>query len=321
MPTTHTRRRHHPARTARTGPPRLMSVALAAAGRGHHVIPLWPRTKVPALHGEHECPHTGPCDTGHRGWEHRATRDPDLIRWWWRDRPFNVGIAAGRSGLHVIDLDVAHGTAPPERWAGARHGRDVLARLAEQHGQPYPGDTFTVRTPTGGRHLYFRTSDPALRNTVGRVGWRIDSRGGGGYIIAAGSVRSSGLYTVERSRPIAELPAWLVPLLTPPPAPEPQPMTGDVRPLADTRKRAYLDAVARTVAAAHTGTRRSTLLSAAVTLGRLVAGGELGDDEVLATLHGAAERLHGFPQREAERTITDGLRYGSRYPRVLPDNR
>lgn len=313
--------RSHTRRTGRVATPRLMGVALAAARAGHYVFPLWPKSKVPALHGEQQCSRTGDCTTGHRGWEQRATRDPALIRTWWRSRSFNVGIATGTSHLVVVDLDTAHGHAPPAEWAGALHGRDVLAHLAVQAGQPYPGDTYTVRTPTGGEHLYFRApAEPELRNTVSRAGWRIDSRAGGGFIIAAGSVRAEGTYRVVRNRPIAALPEWLIPLLAPPALPE-APRVDDTAPVSEHRKRAYLDAVINQARQAEEGTRHDTLLRAACTLGRLVSGGVLTDSEARAALYTAAFELeeHGFPSREADRVINDGLRYGARYPRQFSD--
>lgn len=47
-------------------------------------------------------------------------------------------------------------------------------------------------TPSGGAHLYYRAPEGAeLRNTCGRLGWRIDTRAHGGYVLAAGS-RLSG---------------------------------------------------------------------------------------------------------------------------------
>jgi hypothetical protein len=301
--------------------PRLMGAALAAARAGHHVFPLWPRTKVPALHGEDHCPGTRPCAQGHLGWEQRATRDPDLVRQWWRSRAFNVGIATGPSNLVVLDLDAAHGQNPPPPWSAATHGRDVLADLAAGAGQPYPGGTYTVRTPTGGLHLYFRApAGPELRNTAGRIGWHIDSRGTGGYIVAAGSVRAEGLYRVIRRDPIAALPAWLIPLLTPPALPDiPPPVDHGGEPANEQRKQSYLDAVISRAAGAAEGTRHDTLLRAACTLGRLVGGGVLTDSEARAALYTAAAELerHGFPAREADRVINDGLGYGIRYPRQL----
>ncbi|WP_370973907.1 bifunctional DNA primase/polymerase [Amycolatopsis sp. cg9] len=316
------RRRTTRGRTWRRRPaPRLMGVALAAARQGLYVFPLWPRSKTPCLHGKRRCQGTGVCADGHLGWEQRATTDPDLIRYWWGASPTcNVGIACGPSNLYVLDLDPDHGEDPPPEWAGARHGRDVLARLAEQAGQPYPGDTFTGRSPSPSLHLYFRVGqDSTLRNTAGRAGWRIDSRGRGGFIVAPGSVRRDGVYTVARHAPIAPLPGWLVPLFTPPPRPLPEPVEfGDVRPLSDTRRQRYLDKVADTVAHAAPHTAHDTLVRAAYTLGRLVGGGEFTDDEARAALHIAAQQRR-IPTGEADDAISDGLEAGALYPRRLAD--
>jgi hypothetical protein len=307
------RRRTPKGRTSRRRPaPRLMGVALSAARQGLYVFPLWPRSKTPCLHGKRRCEGTGECAEGHLGWEQRATTDLDLIRYWWGAAPTcNVGIACGPSHLYVVDLDPAHGENPPPEWAGARHGRDVLARLAEQAKQPYPGDTYTVRSPSPSEHLYYRVdADCPLRNTVGLAGWRIDSRGRGGFIVAAGSMRRDGVYTVARRAPIAPLPDWVVPHFTPPARPEPEPITfGDVRPLSDARRQGYLDTLADKVAHAAPHTAHDTLVRAAYTLGRLVAGKEFTDDEARAALHIAARQRH-IPTHEADDAITDGLEAG-----------
>ena len=86
-------------------------------------------------------------------------------------RPYNIGVACGPSGLLVIDLDTPKpGEVPPPQWAqpGITDGADVLAALCERHRQPFPCETFMVRTGRGGLHLYF-TAPPGLRpgNTCG----------------------------------------------------------------------------------------------------------------------------------------------------------
>jgi hypothetical protein len=286
-----------------------MRVALNTVRDGHHVIPLWPRSKIPK----------------DKGWESAATRDPERIRDIWRSLPYNVGIACRPSSLYVLDLDDAHGHEPPPEWAGAKHGRDVLARLADAAGQPYPAHTFTVRTPSGGLHLYFRApAEPELRNTIGRLGWRVDTRGAGGYIVAAGSVSTTGIYKPMNRAPITALPPWLIPLLLPPEPP---------KPLRSTSRRprhpdAYLDAVvngeADKVRTAPPGQRHHTLLRAAGRLGRWVGGGELDEHETRAVLHAAAaehDGVEGWTVREAETTINDGLTWGRARPRSLADLR
>jgi Bifunctional DNA primase/polymerase, N-terminal len=252
-----------------TPPSRLMSAALAAASAGHYVFPVWPRSKKPAV----------------TDWETRATRDGEAIRSWWDSVPYNIGIATGRSGLVMIDLDDAHGHPAPPQWPGARHGRDVLARLAEQVAQPLPLSTYTVRTPTGGLHLYYRAPQQVeLRNTAARLGWRIDTRAHGGCIIATGSVRAEGLYRVINDVPIAPLPRWLVDKLTP--VPPRQPVKPLILPTG--RASAYVAAIVeretQQVRCAQPGTRHHSLLRAASALGRLVAGGELTETDARAAL-------------------------------------
>ncbi len=285
-------------------PPRLMRVALEAAHAGHVVFPLWPRNKKPAL----------------RDWESTATGDEDKIRGWWSAVSYNVGIATGPSGLHVVDLDDGHGHEPPPEWPQARDGRDVLVHLAEAAGQPYPGDTYTVATPTGGLHLYFRAPDePTLRSTVARLGWRVDTRGAGGYIVAAGSVRPEGYYRVMNRAEIAPLPLWLVEALTPPSSPAPLGLD-----LPAGQASAYVAAVVEgetdAVALATTGSRHNTLLRAAGRLGRLIGGGELDEHTARNALHAAAQRHvghDGFTEREADTTIRDGLAWGIARPRHI----
>ncbi|MBW4717810.1 bifunctional DNA primase/polymerase [Saccharothrix obliqua] len=284
-----------------------VDAALAAAARGWHVFPLVPGGKTPVI----------------RAWEERATTDPRLIRRWWADRRRNVGIAVGRSGLLVVDLDDGRGEHPPERFAGARHGADVLALLAAEAGAPVPLDTHTVATPRG-RHLYFRApAGVELRNTAGRVGWRVDSRGRGGYVVGAGSRRPEGDYRVVHRAPVADLPAWLAAALAPPPV-EPAPPMRLSRRRATAYLRAIVEGEAHAVASARTGSRHDALFRAAWTLGRLVGAGELAEGEAWHVLLDASARhvgVDGCTAREVERTIRDGIAYGRRRPRWISADR
>lgn len=279
----------------------FLGAALDAADRGWHVFPLVPAGKCPAL----------------RNWEQRATTDKRQIYRWWARADANIGVATGRSGLVVIDLDDGRGTSPPERFAGARNGSDVLAMLAGEVDAHVPA-TYEVTTP-GGRHLYFR-SPPGLvlRNTAGSLGWKIDSRSVGGYCVAAGSVGETGVYRVVRGGAVAQLPDWLARALTPAPPPAP---SSAVK-LSARRANAYVSAIvtseARTVAEARSGTRHQVLLKAARTLGRLVGGGELADEDARAALVEACSGhvgVDGFTVGEMHRAIEDGVEYGKRLPR------
>lgn len=306
----------------------LTRAALDAAGRGWHVFPLVPGGKRPGLHGADRCPGTGACAEGHQGWEQRATTDPARIRAAWAHAPYNVGIATGPSRLCVLDLDTAKpGEEVPERWAaeGARCGEDVLAIVAEQAGQELPADTLTVTTPSGGVHLYFTTPEGVeLRNTSGDtgrgLGWKVDTRAGGGYVVGPGSVTTAGGYRYVYDGPVAPLPGWLTERLAPTPPP-PAPVV-PIRPATGRRDR-YLTAAlreeCRRVAQARTN-RNAALYAAAVALGQLVAGGALGEHEVRAALRTAAGRHIGvrqFTTREAEKTITSGLQAGAHRPRRI----
>lgn len=292
---------------------RLRDAALRAAERGWPVFPLWPKTKKPVI----------------RAWEDGATTDPEQIARWWRDAPYNVGISCGPANLVVIDLDRGHGDPPPEEFAGAGGGSDVLEILAERAGQPAPWDTFTVATPSGGGlHLYF-TAPPGstLRNTAGQagsgLGYCIDTRAAGGYVVGEGSVRAEGMYRAVNDHPVAQLPQWLAAALT---RPQPEPARGSVGGprLRGGRVSAYVRAIVEdetdAVRSAVVGTRNHMLNRAAWTLGRLVAGGELAEDDARAALEQAAAGhigADGFTVIEAQRTIASGLAAGQREPRRL----
>lgn len=182
----------------------LARYALAAAARGWHVFPLAPRDKEP--------PH------GVR-WTKVATTDPEVIRRIWARRPYNIGIACGPSGLLVIDLDMPKpGECPPPRWAvpGVNEGADVFAMVCEQAGQPLPLETFHVRTRRGGSHLYFTAPDGVrLTNTSddrgNGLGWKVDTRGDGGYVVGPGSFvdlpDGTGAYDPIHTRPRLRCPA------------------------------------------------------------------------------------------------------------------
>jgi hypothetical protein len=288
---------------------RLGQAALGAAREGMHVFPLQPRSKLPAV----------------RDWERAATRDPEQIAAWFSARPYNVAIACGPSALVVVDLDDGHGESAPEPWTGARHGREVLAQVAAAAGESVPR-TRSVSTPTGGLHLYFRARvGVELRNTAGTaLGWRVDTRAHGGYVVAAESVRVAGYYRVADRAPIAELPGWIAAALTPPPAPRPGEVAPVVVEISGGRARAYVAAIvereAAGVAAAGEGTRHRTLLAAARTLGRLVGGDALDEATARGALLAAAEGYvgrGGYTGAQVARDVDDGLAYGMRLPRRI----
>jgi Bifunctional DNA primase/polymerase, N-terminal len=254
--------------------PRGWAAALALAARGWAVFPLRPGDKRPRV----------------KDWEAWATVDVERIgRWWARHRADNVGVASGPAGLVVVDIDTPKpGQVPPEAWRGAADGIEVLARLAARYG-PAPA-TFTVATPRGGRHLYYRDPTGDLRNTKGKLGWCIDTRAAGGYVVGPGSVLDTGgAYTVVDASPVAELPGWITAqLLAPPPAADRRCSPAAARPSGRYGDAALVAEVAR-VADAGPGARNEALRAAAWNLGRLVARGVLARADVEGALQAAAE--------------------------------
>ncbi|TDB85590.1 bifunctional DNA primase/polymerase, partial [Actinomadura sp. KC216] len=271
-------------------------------------------------------------------WENRATTDPDRIPRCWTTGPYNIGIACGPSGLLVIDLDTSKpGQHPPPPWdtePGINDGADVFAALCEQAAQPFPTDTLTVATPSGGMHLYFTVPGGAaanLRNTTGRhvtgLGWLIDTRGGGGYVLAPPSTVQGRPYRLVTDLPPAPLPEWLSALLSarraPSPLECPPSRSGDVRDVS-----AYIaEALKREgerVRSAQPGGRNFALNKAAYNLGRLIGAGALTEGIAYTTLNDAAT-VHYGPDPDANitpgaahSTITAGLNAGIRNPRQLP---
>ena len=218
----------------------------------------------------------------------------------------------------VLDLDRPKpGTVAPAayRHPGIRDGGDVLAVLADANDQPLPVETYTVRTRSDGSHLYFTTPPGiTLRNSAGRLGWLIDTRAHGGYVVAAGSIVSGRAYTALVDIGPAPLPGWLAERLT-----DPEPVPADSTATGVGNPTAYAAAALRgeldRVLAAQRGRRNQTLNTAAFALGQLVAAGllshQLADDAL--TLAGQAI---GLPASECAKTIRSGLDSGARTPRT-----
>ncbi|SEK32083.1 bifunctional DNA primase/polymerase [Nonomuraea pusilla] len=297
-------------------PPRqTLPYALAAAARGWHVFPLTPGDKVPP-----------------KGWkwkEHNTT-DPDTIRRFWTGTPYNIGIATGPSQLVAIDLDTPkNGEQPPPPWnqPGVNDGADVLALLCEQAGHPLPLETFQVRTRRGGTHLYFTAPEGlTLGNTSGTkgqgLGWLIDTRASGGYVVAPGSYvdlpDGTGTYDAIHTTEPAPLPSWLAERLTQSNYDRQPVHVSDVLAALGNQSAGYATTALRNelqqVLDARPGTRNHTLNAAAFALGQLVAAGLLPHRLTEDALHTAAQAT-GLSPREAAATIRSGLTAGARQPR------
>ncbi|MEV8429876.1 bifunctional DNA primase/polymerase [Streptomyces chartreusis] len=306
--------------THRTTLPRahLLAAALEAAARGWHVHPLLPGGKGSALHGERSCPRTGECADGHVKWEARATTDPDRIRAAWGAGAFNVGIATGPSVLVVVDLDMPKDKSG-KGSSDAPCGATSFVALCERAGQSWPA-TYTVRTPSGGMHLYFQ-APPGMEfhNTAGTVAPLVDTRAWGGNVVAAGSTTWQGAYEVAGDAPVVDLPAWLLLHLQTPPARTAVPAPLLIPGQATRRATVALERESATVsntpeAGGPQGGRNNQLMVSARALGRFVAWGEIARD-VVETAFQAAGETAGLAPGECRATIHSALDWSIRTAR------
>ncbi|OAH11326.1 bifunctional DNA primase/polymerase [Streptomyces jeddahensis] len=294
----------HDARSA------LLRAALDAAARGWPIHPLRPGAKGSALHGERSCTGRGPCSSGHVKWEQRATTDPERIRRTWSAGAFNVGIAPGPAHLLVVDLDIPK----DEKTKGSSDapcGATNFQALCERAGASWPA-TYTVRTPSGGLHLYFHTRH-RLPSTKGTVAEHIDTRAWGGNVVAAGSHTAQGAYAVDVDGPVADLPDWLHTLLR---APAAASTAAGLAPLlvpgtVSRRAHVALEREAEQVAETGEGGRNQRLLEAARSLGRFVAWGEIPRHVVEEAFQAAGE-MAGLSASECTATIRSALNWSIR---------
>lgn len=133
----------------------LYAKALAYQEAGFSVIPL-KKDKKPLLSSWLEFQKTP------------ATAEV-IEEWWLRYPDANVGIVTGKiSGITVIDIDTKGETVVP---------LDTFPQ------------TYTVKTPSGGYHLYYQY-DPEIKQTANTYPQfpHVDIRNDGGYVVAGGSV-------------------------------------------------------------------------------------------------------------------------------------
>lgn len=116
----------------------------------------------------------------HSGEKWGATTDPEEIRADWSRWPTaNIGIPTGLAAkIFVLDADTLAGHG--------KNGTKTLARWETASGKIH---TVEARTPTGGRHLYFRFPFFEVRNSESKLALGIDIRGEGGMVLGPPSVK------------------------------------------------------------------------------------------------------------------------------------
>ena len=184
-----------------------------------------------------------------------ATTDVTAIKQWWHKQPnANIGIATGH-GLLVVDIDPRHGGS--------------LEQLAKRFSLP---DTAMVQTGSAGWHLYF-AYEGDLKNSAGKLGEGIDTRGTNGYVVAPPSLHATGNYYAWANQlPPTPLPQSLLDALSSPTKAKVyssvQPVlleqtTDLVPPLIPVTNATQLLPLAKSAAAIPEGKRNSALLSMA----------------------------------------------------------
>jgi len=234
-----------------------------------------------------------------------ATKDPAMIDRFFRNGA-QIGIATGpESGLFVLDVDL-----DPKKQI---NGYITLEHLEKTHG-PLPL-TPCQKTGRGGAQYLFRYVE-GLKNSTGKLGEGIDTRGDGGYIVVAPSRNSAGPYTwviPPDAVPLADVPQWIIKALKAPEKPlQPrQPSTGD-------NERAYhlklLGQAVAKVATSSDGQKHDVLLKMATWMGGLSS---LSDTEIEAALWSAIA-LRADDEQNARKTIADGIAYGRAKPLHTP---
>lgn len=171
---------------------RGLQAALALADRGHRVFPCKPAPDKSPL-------------TGKGGYK-KATTDRSRVTAFWNAHPgASIGVPTGER-FWVLDVDL-----DPEKGIDGRRALEAL-------GRDLP-DTWTVRTPRGGLHLYFQAAE-GVTNSTGSLPAGLDVRGiGTGYVL----VPPSPGYVVENRVPIAEAPSWLLEMIRTQPGKTPVP--------------------------------------------------------------------------------------------------
>jgi hypothetical protein len=145
--------------------------ALAYARHGWAVFPCIPGEKIPAT------------PNGFKD----ATTDEAQVRGWWAANPGrNIGVATGRPGPDVVDVDRHSPEASGfPAWNAARREGLVARPMA------------IVRTPSGGMHAYFQGSEQRSAATAAHV----DFRSQGGYVVAPHSSVGGRPYVVVHRDP------------------------------------------------------------------------------------------------------------------------
>ena len=131
-----------------------------------------------------------PCEAGGKkpvtenGFKDATTNIDQINKWWGENHVYNLAFCPADAGLFVIDID-----------PGA--DLSLMQRVPE---------TYIVRTPRGGYHLYFEGTG---RSTANKLASHVDTRSVGGYVLVPPSKTENGEYILEKEIDYALLPGWV----------------------------------------------------------------------------------------------------------------
>lgn len=230
-----------------------------------------------------------------------ATCDLDQIRQWWAKWPgANIGIRTGvESGVVVLDGDV-------------KHDIDGVGAVTELLGAEATR-TLQASTPSGGKHFFFDHPGEGkhVPTSAGKIAPGVDTRGDGGYIVAAPSTNGTGEpYSwdnpgaVLRPCPLEPLDGALERSDSVDIAGLPE-VTVEVETAIAERGRAV-----EAIRNAGTGKLNITLNDQAFRLGHIVGAGGLDAQRTADALVEAAVAA-GHPVPGAKRTVKSGLSSGA----------
>lgn len=151
--------------------------------------------------GNKKCSSPGKHPMVKSGINNASTEIEEIKKFWKKNPNANIGIATGKKKIVVLDID-------------GEEGERTLHKLKKKYGR-LPK---TLKIKTGNGYHYYFSSEIEIKNSVGKIGPKIDFRGEKGYIVAPPSDHINGRkYKFLKGKSpkdikIAPIPEWLLKL-------------------------------------------------------------------------------------------------------------
>lgn len=291
----------------------LGAVARTYAAAGLLVFPLWwPVNGVCACPTGATCTSAGKHPMTRNGVNGANMNEQAIYRWWQTHPQANIGLPAGANGLAVLDVDPRH---------GGDESMEKLTIACAELGAPLPATPAQI-TGSGGAHYVFAAPEGGVKNMSEAFGPDLpglDTRGRGGYIVAAPSVHAAGnayewVNFLDDEAPWPDILTKLMDWRAEEPKPRNVRFPGGGKLPGGGYAEAALRGELERISMAGNGTRNATLNRAAFSLGQLIADGKLDESAVRDELI-AAGTAAGLTFTESVKTVDSGLRGGAQAPR------